>query len=269
LNKNVKIGIIQINSSIGIIEENINKGIEKISIASKAGADIVCFPELFLTGYDMDRKELYSSEAVKKYQEYIINKLSYHAKKEELFIIAPTVIEKMGEVFNSALFFDKSGVLIGEYDKVHLFEKERDNFEKGRSFNVWDTEIGKIGIMICYDAGFPEAARVLTIKGAEIIFCPSAWRIQDKKLWNLNLEQRALENTNFLVGVNSVTRNEKLHLFGKSKIVGPNGETVAEANEDKEEVLIYSINLEDLKEYRKKYPYLKHRRPDMYGNLIE
>jgi predicted amidohydrolase len=117
---------------------------------------------------------------------------------------------------------------------------------------------------MCYDAGFPESARTLTLKGSEIIFCPSAWRIQDQMIWKLNIFQRAFENTVFVAGVNSVTKTETLHLFGESRIISPDGILISEAKMDKEEILISQIDLSDIEKHREKIQYLKDRNPEVY-----
>lgn len=269
MNNKINIAMIQMSSSIGCFEQNMEKVIDKIKIASEQGADILCFPELFIAGYDMDQKEVYSSNKTLKYSEYIVESLSSAAKKHDVYIVAPTALASDDKVYNSALFFDKNGKVLGEYNKVHLFEKEREVFDSGDKFMVWDTEVGKVGIIICYDAGFPEASRELALNGAEIIFCPAAWRIQDKLAWNLNLAQRAYENTVFFIGVNSVTRTEKLHLFGSSKIIAPNGTILSEASEDKEEIVICEVNLDDISKHRSMYTYLKDRRPETYKSITK
>lgn len=269
MNRTVKVGIAQTSSLIGNIDKNLNKALEKINEAANKEADIICFPELYITGYNMDDSNIYSKKETFKNYNKIINKISSSALSNKIYVILPIAAEKNHKVYNSALLFNREGKILGNYDKVHLFEKERNNFERGNQFKVWETEIGKIGIMICYDAGFPESARILTLKGAELIFCPSAWRIQDKLAWDLNLAQRAYENTTFVIGVNSVTQTKSLHLFGNSKIIAPNGVPVAEAGVDTEEILVCEVDLDDIKKFRNQYPYLKHRIPSLYKEITK
>jgi predicted amidohydrolase len=107
--------------------------------------------------------------------------------------------------------------------------------------------IGTVGIMICYDMGFPETARFLTLQGAEIIFCPSAWRSEDRDIWNLNIPQRALENTVFLAAVNRFGQEgDDLYLFGGSKVCNPRGQVLAEIKEEKEAILYCEIDLNEI-----------------------
>ena len=121
--------------------------------------------------------------------------------------------------------------------------------------------------MICYDAGFPEIARILTLKGAEVIVMPSAWRIQDYSLWDINTRSRALENTVFLVGVNMVyEKNGETYLFGGSRIVGPDGHVMREAALGREEIVIEEIDLKSLSYIRENYRYLRDLRMELYVN---
>ncbi|MBS5130643.1 MAG: hypothetical protein KHZ01_09225 [Lachnospiraceae bacterium] len=134
---------------------------------------------------------------------------------------------------------------------------------------MFDTKYGKIGVMICYDAGFPETARVLTLKGAELIFMPSAWRIQDWDMWNLNIPQRALENTLYVAGVNRFGHEDDLYMFGNSKVADWRGRIIAESKEEKEEIVYAEIDLDQLTKARLDIHYLKDRRPDSYKLLSE
>lgn len=269
MNKIVKIGLIQENSLIGDVEKNLSKAIKLIEDISRKGAQIACLPELFLTGYDMDNKYLYSKEFFMQYDKLIIEELTRVSKTNNIYVILPVLVIKYGMKYNSAIFFDNKGRIIGSYDKTHLFENERRVFDRGGSLKVWDTEIGKIGIMICYDAGFPEVSRILKLKGAEIVFCPSAWRIQDKEIWDINILQRAIENRMFVVGVNSVTKTSKLHLFGCSKVVSPEGKVVCEIGIDKEESVICEVDLDMVYKYTSLDDYLKDRRPELYDIITE
>lgn len=269
MRRNIKIGLIQESSSFGDIEKNLSKAIKIIEDISKKGAQIACLPELYVTGYDMDNKDLYSEEFFVQYHRFILDEFSKVSRENNIYIILPTFIIRDGKKYNSAVFFDNNGNVIGDYDKTHLFENERRVFDRGDNIKVWDTEIGKIGLMICYDAGFPEVSRVLRLKGAEIVFCPSAWRIQDKEIWDVNIMQRAIENRMFVVGVNSVTKTSKLHLFGCSKIVSPEGKVVCEIGIDKEESIVCEVDLDMVKKYIGLDDYLKDRRPELYNIITE
>jgi len=265
MKKSLNIGIIQASSIFGNIDSNLQKAVFLIKKAKIKGAQIVCLPELYINGYDMDRYTLYSSESIEDNKEKIEQTISKLAAVNDIYIILPYATYESGKTLNSAMLFDNKGLIVGKYDKTHLFEAERRVFDKGNDIVVWDTDIGKIGIMICYDAGFPEVARVLKLKGADIIFCPSAWRIQDKEIWDINLKQRAIENRVYVIGINSVTKTEKLHLFGGSKAVSPDGRVIANVGIDNEDVLVCEIDFESVESYKMKEDYMMDRRPELYS----
>lgn len=268
MSRDVSIAMVQMYSYIGEVEKNVDNAIKFIKQSAKNGADIVCLPELFATGYNMDFQQEYTIDKSIKNYNYITSRLCEAALNEKIYIIAPIAIVKKSKVYNSALFIDDNGKIIGDYGKTHLYSKEANLFNEGEEIKVFDTKLAKIGIMICYDAGFPEVCRTLALKGAEIVFCPSAWKIQDKSVWHLNLSQRALENTLFVVGVNLVGNDNNLHLFGNSKVVNPKGETVVEIDENIEGVLVTTIDIDSIQGHRNYLTYLRDRKPSLYGAIV-
>ncbi len=134
---------------------------------------------------------------------------------------------------------------------------------------MFDTPIGKIGVMICYDMGFPEVARILTLQGAELLIAPSAWCIQDRDMWDINTACRALENGTHLLAVNRWGHEEDLHLFGGSKIMGPRGQVLCEASCEQEQLLVGEIDFRLQAYTRLNVPYLRDRKPLDYGLLVQ
>jgi len=268
LEKLIKVGLIQFESLLADIEENKNKSFKLMDKTVKLGAQIICFPEMFNTGYNLDLlgNEIYNL-AVTQNSEYIKEYCQY-AKNNNVHIILPlTIKDERENIFNSALMIDNKGKIKGKYDKTHLFLHEKKYYQAGNNFTIFNIDNIKIGILICYDLGFPEAARYLTLKGADIIFVPSAWRIQDYDIWDLNTRQRALENNIFIVGVNRVGKEADLHLFGNSRIIDPNGEIMMEAPRDEETIIVKELDLSKISKYRNYYQYLKARRNDLYGDF--
>ncbi|MBU5266830.1 carbon-nitrogen hydrolase [Virgibacillus proomii] len=271
LTKKVSIGIIQMEAKLGDVEFNLQKAAKFIKQAASQGSDIVCLPELFSTGYHLAYLKEKTNELGLKYFQQSVEVLSQTAKENNVYVIAPIVEQRelAGVAYNSALVFDREGNIVGSFAKAHLWALERFYFKEGSEFPVFDTDFGKIGIAICYDAGFPEVSRSLCLQGADIIFVPSAWRIEDEDMWDLNLPQRALENVLFTVGVNSVGDQHGLHLFGKSKVCNPRGQIIKELPTDKETVEVIEIDLEDILKYRTEISYLRDRKPFMYNLLTE
>lgn len=264
MSKKVKIAMAQMTSKLGDIEYNIRKAEDFIKQAAGKGADIICFPELFATGYNMNILKDNIISLSCKYHQIIFDKMSQAAKNNQINLIASFVdIKDDKKPYIMAMLFDRAGEKIGSFYKTHRFNLEKKYFEEGWKYPVFDVDFGKIGILICYDIGFPEAARTLCLKGAEIIFVPSAWRIEDENSWMLNFPSRALENQYFTVGVNRTGHEGNLHLFGRSMICNPLGEIIFQMDYDTDEVSIYEINLDEITKYRS-WGYLKDRRPEIY-----
>ncbi len=270
MSRKIKIGIAQMQSQLGEVEKNVAKAQEMIAQAASQGADIVCLPELFATGYNLAvLKEKIISLSVENYS-FIHNAMSDVARENKVHVIAPfgEVREVPGVVYNSALLYDDEGKVLGSFAKSHLWALDRLYFREGNEYPVFDTKLGKIGILICYDAGFPETSRTMCVKGAELVFYPSAWRVQDEDIWDLNMRQRALENIYFTCGVNMYDPSETTQLFGKSKICNPRGTVLAELPKNEEALGVFEIDLDQVNEHRAQIPYLLDRRPEMYMDIL-
>ncbi|MGN9164352.1 nitrilase-related carbon-nitrogen hydrolase [Tissierellaceae bacterium HCP3S3_D8] len=267
----VKVGIIQFESELGEIEKNVMKAVDLISEAAAKGANIVCLPELFATGYNLNILKEKIAKLSIEYYDYTMKKMSKAAKDNNVYVLASfgEIRDMPGIVYNSTILFDDEGNKTGSFAKSHLWALDRLYFKEGEEYPVFDTKYGKIGVVICYDLGFPETVRSLCLNGAEIVFVPAAWRIQDIDIWDLNIAQRALENILFTVGVNRVGMEGDLHLFGKSKVCNPRGTVISELPMDKEMIEVVTIDLEDVNKFRTEISYLRDRKPYIYGKLVE
>jgi predicted amidohydrolase len=269
LNREVTIGLIQIDCRLKDLDYNKGKAYRLISEAVKKGADIVCLPELFTSGYNPDAigwKWYHFSEDDKG---QTVQELSKLARDLKVSIIAPMAEKRdlTGVFYNSAIFINEDGSVLGSYAKTHLWSMERNYFRPGNSLSVFNTRLGKIGILICYDILFPELARELTLAGAEIIFVPSAWRGSEADVWDTVMPARALENTVYLAAVNRVGTEGDATLFGGSCLINPRGRFIAQAKRYEEDMLIQTINLDELSRYRYDLPYLRDHQPDLYSNI--
>ena len=160
------------------VAANVAKAIERIRQAAAMGAQIICLPELCTTGYRPDLLEDKLWELTEPVPGPTTDVFSQLAKELGIYIILP-MNEKgavPGMIHNSAVFIDKDGEVQGVFRKAHAYATERYYFTDGNHYPVFQTEFGKVGVMICYDMGFPEVARILTLKGAELIFALSAWQ---------------------------------------------------------------------------------------------
>jgi predicted amidohydrolase len=267
--KNVTIAIVQADTEIGNKEANVEKGVAKVEEAAKAGAEIVALPELFLTGYNqlILRDRQYSlAEPVDGLSMRVFAEA---ARENDVYVIVGFPENKgvPGVIYNSAAFFGPGGELIGCHAKTHLFSTEQRWFRAGNDHRVYSTDVGNIGVIICFDMGFPEVGRVLALNGAEIVFVPSAWMLEDLDLWTHNLSGQATANLLYMVGANRVGWEGDLHLFGGSKIVAPRGHTVAEAPHDEEAILVQTIDLDKIVEARSVVRHIDARRPELYAEI--
>lgn len=271
MERQFKIALVQYQSVLGDLQKNADRAVEMVRESAAKGAKIVCFPEMFNTGYNFQLIGDGFHNCGETIDGHTITRLQKVAKECACYVIAPITLEKKvkGVFYNAAVVIDDEGVVLGDYSKHHLWAAERYYFHAGEDIPVFDTKYGKIGVMICYDAGFPETARILTLKGAELIFMPSAWRIQDWDMWKLNIPQRALENTLYVAGVNRFGNEDDLYMFGNSKVADWRGRIIAESKEEKEEIVYAEIDLDQLTKARLDIHYLKDRRPDSYKLLSE
>ena len=264
--RKVKVALGQMTSKLGDVEYNVKKAVEFIRQAAHMDADIICLPELFATGYNLRVLKDEIKRLSCEYSQFIIKELSKSAKDNNIYVIAPFgIVEKTeNNLYNAAVVFDSNGNNIGNYYKTHAFSLEKEYFVEGNQYNIFETNFGRIGILICYDVGFPEAARTLCLKGAEIIFIPAAWRIQDENAWLLNVPSRALENQLYTIGVNRSGFDEDVHLFGKSMVCNPDGKVEMQIEYDMDGVVVWEIDLNEVERCRSDGGYLADRKPEIY-----
>ena len=268
MNRFVKIALVQLSSVLGDIKTNVRRGIKMAESAADNGAKIICFPETFASGYDLNFFKEKISSLAESLNGYTISSLRKIAEHKRVYIIAPIILKEdyKSSFTISAVVIDDNGNIMGVYNKNHLWHIGEGNlFKKGSGYPIFKTKYCNIGILICYDLNFPEAARILTLEGAELIFLCSVWIQKDKYIYDIFIPARALENKIFFASVNMFDKDR--NLFGNSKIVNPKGEIVAESLKKSEDVLIYKINLEEITKARCNAPYLSQRRPKQYFKL--
>ncbi len=280
--KTVTLGLIQMKAGKDA-KSTLAKTTDKIREAAHKGAEIVCLQELFLSSYfpqQEDAKEFDLAEPIPGPTTESLSKLA----AEEKIVIVASLFEKRsaGVYHNTAVVLDADGSLVGKYRKMHIPDDPR-YYEKfyftpgDLGFPSVDTRHGKIGVLICWDQWFPEAARLIALSGAQIIFYPTAiGKVPEdtpavarsqRLAWRLVQQGHAVANGVYVAAVNRVGREGKLQFWGSSFVVDPSGEMVAEAGDTKEEILLANCNLGKIDETRRNWPFLRDRRIDAYGNL--
>jgi len=269
-----KIACVQMQSALGDKALNLKKMFEKLDeVMQDKDVQLVIFPELAVTGYECS--DLYEETAEVFPTGESIKAIADKAKEYNVHIIFGFVekAEKGGNpvLYNSAAIIDNEGNPLGCYRKSHLVDGEETKyFEKGTEYKVFDTSIGKIGIMICWDTAYPEVARILALKGAEIIAVPAAWETEPNEGdWELVNAARSFDNVVYLASCNHVGTDRELNFFGRSKISGPLGRPIVSAGAD-EEIIKATVDLDVLPELREGYyVLLKDRNPATYEEIIK
>ena len=265
------------------MDVNLEKTIAKVEEAVKSGAQIICLQELYHTRY-FPQEEQQNAE---KYAETIPGKSTMAfaelAKKYGVVIIVPLFERALnGKFYNSAVVIDANGALLDTYHKVHVPQDpmfyEQDYFELGDlGYRVYSTAYAKIAVLICYDQWFPEAARICTLQGADILFYPTAiGYIKDhisadgdwRGAWQTVQRGHAIVNGVHVVAVNRVGVEGELEFWGGSFVCDAFGSILAQAG-DKEDTLIVPVDLSFNERIKEGWGFLRNRRPDTYKPLTE
>ena len=271
----MKIAAIQLELSKDITK-NIEKCKKFIDVAMENLPDLICFPELTFNHWFPDLIDNNNfSFAITLYSE-TIREFCNIAKKNKIVIILPFFekdSETEGLYYNSATVIDKDGKIKGLYRKVHLplipNWEEKYYFTQGNlGFPVIDTSIGKIGLQIGWDVFFPEVSRILTLNGAEIIISPTCSAFSSQPRWLKTITANALSNTVFICRVNRVGQQGELDFYGGSFCAAPNGSLIAEPAGKSEGIVLWDINIKDLLEIRRLFPFLKDRVEKEYLEII-
>lgn len=259
----IRISLIQMDIKLGDPNGNREYGINLINEAVRRGSHIVTLPELWTTGYSL--------KIIDKVAEPLngptIMQLSNIASNHGIYIIGSFIERKDNKFYNTAPLIGPNGI-IGVYKKIHLFKLMNEDlyFTPGDSFDVYQTNFGKIGIVICYDIRFPELIRSITLKGAKILFVVAEWPHPRMHHWRYLLMARAIENQIFVVATNRVGSDENNKFFGHSMIIDPMGEVLIESGEV-ETILTSDIELDEVDNVRSKFPFLNDRKPEFYKIL--
>ncbi len=278
----VTIGLVQMACSDSPTA-NLNRAISSIREASDKGAQIVCLQELFRCIYPCQSENTDNFAHAESIPGPTTTALCKMAASAEIVIIAPLFEKRSAGVFhNTAVVIDADGSIVGRYRKMHIPDDplyyEKFYFTPGDlGFQAVPTRFGPIGVLICWDQWFPEAARLTAMAGAQIIFCPTAiaYHPQDssdqhgiqRESWKIIQRSHSIANGVYLAAVNRTGFEGQLRFWGTSFVTDPSGCIIGEASETQEETLIVSCLLDKIESTRQDWPFFRDRRIDAYDGL--
>ena len=269
-------------------ENNFSRALDFIREAAKKGAAIVCLPELFRSQYFCQIEDHKNFELAEEVPGKSTSALSELAKELGIAIMASLFEKRRAGVYhNTAAIIDADGKFLGKYRKMHIPDDplyhEKFYFTPGDlGFQAWETKGGKIGVCICWDQWYPEAARLTALRGAEIIFYPTAigWHPCEKKefgkaqhsAWETIQRSHAIANGCYIAVANRIGHEapaggDGIEFWGQSFLCGPDGEIIAKGSFDREEIVMAGIDWSVVNRHRTHWPFLRDRRVDAYAGI--
>jgi len=281
--RNLRVALVQ-SAPTEDPNENVKRAEETIRKAAARGAQLVCLPELFRTPYFPQEETAAHFEFAEPIPGPTTERLSPLAKELGVVVIASLFERRAAGIYhNTTVVLDTDGSTAGLYRKMHIPDDplffEKFYFTPGDlGFDAIETAVGRIGVLICWDQWFPEAARLVALDGAEILFYPTAIGWLDGEVESENAAQReawitaqrahAIANGVFVAAVNRTGREGKLSFFGSSFVADPQGRMIAQASSSDEELLIVDCDPARIEQERRAWPFLRDRRIDAYGDLL-
>lgn len=278
----VVLGLVQMSASKNV-EANLDKACERVIKAAKSGAQIICLQEMYRTLYfcqDYNHKHFNLAETVPGPTTEALCEIARH---KHVVIIAPIFEKRAAGVYhNSAVVIDADGQILGIYRKMHIPDDphfyEKFYFSPGDlGFKTFRTRYAKIGVLICWDQWFPEAARLTALSGAQILFYPTAigWHKSETPKtmkaqltgWQVVQRGHSVANEVFVAAVNRVGKEGPVKFWGNSFVSDPFGTVIKQAGESQEQNLIVECDLSQIENTRQHWPFLRDRRIDAYSGI--
>jgi beta-ureidopropionase len=284
--KTVRCGLIQCSNPINdesrpvaeIQKAMLDKHVALIEEAGKKGVQILCLQEIFNGPYFCPSQSTRWYEAAEPVPGPTTELIAGICKKHAMAVVVPVYEREMsGVLYNTAAVYDADGTYLGKYRKQHIPQVNPGFWEKfffkpgNGGYPVFQTRYAKLGVYICYDRHFPEGARCLGLNGAEIVFNPSATVAGlSQYLWKIEQPAHAVANGYWMGCINRVGIEAPWNIgqfYGSSYFVNPRGETIAQASEDKDELLVADVDLGMIEEVRSVWQFYRDRRPEAYGEI--
>jgi N-carbamoylputrescine amidase len=288
MSQRFKVGLVQMAMS-SVPEENEHKAASLVSEAASRGAEVVCLPELYRTPYFCQKEDAALFDLAESIPGPSTERLGRVARQAGVAVVAPLFEKRAtGLYHNTVAVLDADGSLVGLYRKMHIPDDpafyEKFYFTPGDlGFRAFDVRPGRIGALICWDQWYPEGARLTALRGAAVLFYPTAigWHPEEKarngadqrSAWQTIQRSHAIANGVYVAAVNRVGHEVPpdggpgLEFWGTSFLVDPFGVVTAEASTDREEILVGEVDLGRIEDVRRNWPFLRDRRIDAYDGL--
>ena len=262
---------------------NVQTALSHVAQAARGGAKLVCLPELFRSLYFCQKQDYKCFQLAEPIPGPTTQLLSAAAKKHKITLVSSLFEKRTGGLYhNTAVVFGPNGKILGTYRKMHIPDdpgfNEKFYFTPGDTgFQPIDTPVGRLGILVCWDQWYPEAARLMALRGAQILIYPTAigWARGEKKdvcqtqrnAWQTIQRSHAIANGLFVLSINRTGRENNLDFWGTSFVSNPMGHVVAEAGNHRAEIVRASLQLSETTTTRQHWPFLRDRRVDAYTGL--
>lgn len=282
--KSFTIGLTQFAAG-EFVASNLDLAERQVREAAAAGANVICLQEMVSTLYFCRTEDPAHFSLAESIPGATTDRFASIAKELGIVLVLPLFEKRAtGLYHNTAAVIDADGTFLGKYRKMHIPEDpgfhEKFYFTPGDlGYRAWDTAFGKIGVLICWDQWYPEAARLTAMQGANVIFYPTAigWLPEEKPTlgvaqhtaWETVQRGHAVANGCYIAAANRIGTEGETEFWGQSFVANPYGEVVGRAPENEEAILTAEIDLEKLEEFRRIWPFFRDRRIDSYGQIGE
>ena len=264
----MKLGMVQMSMKENL-EDNLHKTLYYCDKAKEKDCDLLFFPEVQLTPFFPQYEKRNVENFVIKENDDKIKQIADKAKQHYMYISPNIYLQKNDRRYDASLWIDKQGKIEGISKMVHVLQAEQfyeqDYYHPSEEgFKVYDTEFGRVGIVICFDRHLPESIRTCTLMGADLIIIPTDnTKSESLEMFEWEIRVQAMQNQVFIAMCNRVGLEGNMDFAGESLLVHPSGEVIYKAG-DEEELIVQEIDLSEVSVWRKKRPYLQLRRPEVY-----
>lgn len=280
----IRVAAVQLNCTANV-DDNIERTIAEIKKAADGGAQLICLQELFGSLYFCQSEDHDQFKLAEAIPGPTTDKIREAAKENGVVVVAGLFERRAAGLFhNSAVVIESDGSILGIYRKMHIpddpFFYEKFYFTPGDlGFKCFETSVGKVGVCICWDQWFPEAARLTALSGAEILVYPTAigWQAPEKEAygasqlaaWQIMMRSHAIANGVYLVAPNRVGMEDNIEFWGNSFVVDPYGNYLQQADESGPATIVVELDMSLIETARTHWPFLRDRRVDAYGGITE